>query len=103
MPSVLVTGAGRGIGRAIAVEVAGKNWDVHAGVRRAEDGDALRHESERIAPVLLDVTDAAQVAGLPEAVGGRLDAVVNHAGLVVAGPLESVPADELRRQFDVNV
>ena len=54
-------------------------------------------------PVVLDVTDAAQVAALPDTLGERLDAVVNNAGIVVSGPLEAVGVDDLRRQLDVNV
>src|SRR5882757_11227851 len=45
MPSVLVTGAGRGIGRSIAEHLAGRDWDVIAGVRSESDAaDALRME-----------------------------------------------------------
>jgi NAD(P)-dependent dehydrogenase (short-subunit alcohol dehydrogenase family) len=62
----------------------------------------------------LDVTDAAQVAAARERVDqeaarpgassrGGLDALVNNAGIAVAGPLELVSAEDLRRQFDVNV
>jgi NAD(P)-dependent dehydrogenase (short-subunit alcohol dehydrogenase family) len=101
MPKVLVTGAGRGIGRAVVTHLAGSGWDVLAGVRSDADGDALR--GDRITPVLLDVTDAEQIAALPEAVGGRLDAVVNNAGVVVAGPVEALDPAELRRQLDINV
>lgn len=42
--------------------------------------------------MLLDITDAAQVAQLPSAVGQRLDAVVNNAGVVVSGPVEGLPS-----------
>jgi NAD(P)-dependent dehydrogenase (short-subunit alcohol dehydrogenase family) len=75
-----------------------------AGVRRAEEGAALREEAPgRIASVVLDVTDAGQVAALDEALPPRLDAVVNNAGIVVGGPIEAVPLDGLRRQLEVNV
>jgi NAD(P)-dependent dehydrogenase (short-subunit alcohol dehydrogenase family) len=103
MPSVLVTGASRGIGRATALRLAAAGWDVVAGVRRQEDADALRAADGRLASVLLDVADAGQVAALPDALPQRLDAVVNNAGIVVGGPVEGVPVDELRRQLDVNV
>jgi NAD(P)-dependent dehydrogenase (short-subunit alcohol dehydrogenase family) len=104
MPSVLVTGASRGIGRATALRLASSGWDVVAGVRRREDGEALSTVGDgRIAPVLLDVTDADQVAALPDALPGRLDAVVNNAGVVVHGPVEGLPVDRLRRQFEVNL
>ena len=105
MPSVLITGAGRGIGRVTALRLANAGWDVRAGVRRLEDGEALARESAagQITPIELDLLDAQQVAALPEAVGGRLDALVNNAGTVVSGPVEAVPLDELRTQLEVNV
>ncbi len=96
MPSVLVTGAGRGIGAAIATRLAGSGWDVYAGVR----GGAAPAGTTA---VTLDITDADQVAALDEALPGRLDAVVNNAGIVVGGPIEGVPVGELRRQLEVNV
>src|SRR4051794_31171206 len=107
MPSVLVTGAARGIGRATVLRLAGAGWDVVAGVRRTADGEALTaaagRAAGRIGPMQLDVTDAAHVAALDRVLPQRLDAVVNNAGIVVSGPIEAVPPEELRRQLDVNV
>src|SRR5436190_5609748 len=104
MPSVLVTGAARGIGRATALRLAAAGWDVVAGVRREEDGEDLRAAGDgRIAPVRLDVTSADDVAALAGALPERLDAIVNNAGIVVSGPMEALPLDELRRQLEVNV
>jgi NAD(P)-dependent dehydrogenase (short-subunit alcohol dehydrogenase family) len=103
MPSVLVTGAARGIGRATALRLAGAGWDVLAGVRNPADGDALRAASDRVTPVTLDVTDADHLAALDDAMPDRLDAVVNNAGIVVSGPVEAVALDEVRRQLEVNV
>ncbi|MEA2459535.1 MAG: hypothetical protein QOC95_2507, partial [Thermoleophilaceae bacterium] len=104
MPSVLVTGAARGIGRATALRLAAAGWDVVAGVRRDEDGQALSAAGEgRIVSVPLDITDADQLASLSDALPGSLDAVVNNAGIVVGGPIEGVPLDDLRHQLEVNV
>jgi NAD(P)-dependent dehydrogenase (short-subunit alcohol dehydrogenase family) len=104
MPRVLVTGASRGIGRATSLRLAAAGWDVIAGVRREADGDELlRADPGRIKTVALDVTDAEQVAALDDALPAELDAVVNNAGVVVGGPVEAVPASELRRQLEVNV
>jgi NAD(P)-dependent dehydrogenase (short-subunit alcohol dehydrogenase family) len=106
VPSVLVTGAARGIGRATALRLAGAGWDVFAGVRRAEDGEALAADGSaggRVTPVTLDITDAEQVAALADTLPQRLDAVVNNAGIVVGGPVEGVPLDDLRRQLEVNL
>jgi NAD(P)-dependent dehydrogenase (short-subunit alcohol dehydrogenase family) len=104
MPSVLVTGAARGIGRATALRLANAGWDVVAGVRHDEDGQALVAAGEgRIVPVSLDITDADHLAALPDALPARLDALVNNAGIVVGGPVEGVPLDDLRHQLEVNV
>ena len=85
--TVLITGAARGIGRATALHLAAGGWTVLAGVRREQDGEALREAGVR--PLVLDVTDAAQVAALETALPERLDAVVNNAGIVVSGPVEA--------------
>src|SRR5271166_1038313 len=104
MPSVLVTGASRGIGRATALRLAARGWSVVAGVRRSEDGEALSAaQPGRIATVQLDVTDEQQIAALDGALPAHLDALVNNAGVVVGSPIEAVPLSELRRQLEVNV
>ena len=45
MPSVLISGASRGIGRATALRLTRAGWDVYATVRRSEDGEELRAEA----------------------------------------------------------
>jgi NAD(P)-dependent dehydrogenase (short-subunit alcohol dehydrogenase family) len=104
MPSALVTGTGRGIGRAIALRLASTGWDVYAGVSQLESGEALiKTHPEKVKLVQLDVTDEDQVNALDGALPATLDAVVNNAGVVVTGPVEAVPLAELRRQLEVNV
>ena len=106
MPLALITGASTGIGRATALALAGAGWNVLAGIRDAEAGERLRQAASGpggVEPIVLDVTDAAQVAAAATRVGERLDGLVNNAGIAVGGPLELVPIDELRRQFEVNV
>jgi NAD(P)-dependent dehydrogenase (short-subunit alcohol dehydrogenase family) len=60
-----------------------------------------------VTPVLLDITDEESIerarAAVSEATGGRLGALINNAGIAVGGPLETVPADDLRRILEVNV
>jgi len=107
MPTVLLTGASTGIGRATALRLAASDWTVLAGVRKTADGEALRTDGgERVIPLQLDVTDSAQIEQAAEQVGelapGGLDALVNNAGSAVGGPLELISMDDLRRQFDVN-
>ncbi|MDT5064104.1 MAG: hypothetical protein QOK02_259 [Mycobacterium sp.] len=104
MPSVLVTGAGRGIGRSIVEHLAARDWDVIAGVRSDTDATAVTAANpRRIKAVILDVTDDAHVAELADALPERLDAIVNNAGIVVSGPIEAVASDDWRKQLDVNV
>jgi NAD(P)-dependent dehydrogenase (short-subunit alcohol dehydrogenase family) len=90
--TALVTGASSGIGRACAVRLSRNGWRVFAGVRREGDAPAGTEE------LLLDVTDPPASLAVD-----RLDGLVNNAGIAVAGPLEFLDADELRRQLEVNV
>ncbi len=107
--SALVTGASTGIGRATAVELAANGWRVFAGVRREEDADSLRAGTPgRIEPLLLDVTDQAQIAAaarlITEEVGAAgLDGLVNNAGIVLGGPIETLTMEDLRGLLEVNV
>ncbi len=107
MRSVLITGASTGIGRATALRLDAAGWRVFAGVRREEDAAALRSAgSERLVPLIVDVTAADQVAAAAERVGaepGGLDGLVNNAGIAIPGPLETLPLDDFRRQVEVNL
>jgi len=111
----LITGASTGIGQATALRLVRSGWTVLAGVRDAAAGERLVQEAgpERMQPIELDVTDEGQIAAASARVAeltgdggpgpGRLDALVNNAGIGFGGPLELVPMDDLRMQFDVNV
>jgi NAD(P)-dependent dehydrogenase (short-subunit alcohol dehydrogenase family) len=101
---IFITGAATGIGAATTRRLAEAGYRVFAGVHR-EAGSLASIPG--VQPVAIDVTDpsavenAAQVVA--EATGGDgLRAVINNAGVIVQGPLELVPAGELRRQFEVN-
>ncbi len=107
--AVVVTGASTGIGEACARRLDAEGFQVFAGVRRDADAESLRRgASPRLAPVRLDVTDAGSVAAaaktVAETVGAAgLAGLVNNAGVVVAGPLECLPLEAIRRQLEVNV
>jgi NAD(P)-dependent dehydrogenase (short-subunit alcohol dehydrogenase family) len=104
MPSVLVTGAARGIGRSITEHLASRGWDVVAGVRTDADASAITAVNpRRISAVTLDVTNDAHVAELADSLPARLDGIVNNAGIVVAGAMESVDTAAWRKQLEVNV
>jgi NAD(P)-dependent dehydrogenase (short-subunit alcohol dehydrogenase family) len=107
--AVVVTGASSGIGEACALRLDGLGFRVFAGVRRQQDGDALRRKaSERFATVMLDVTEPLSAQSASDSVAAAtgcvgLAGLVNNAGTAVAAPLEFLPLGELRRQLEVNV
>jgi NAD(P)-dependent dehydrogenase (short-subunit alcohol dehydrogenase family) len=108
--AVVVTGCSTGIGRGIALRLCQDGYRVFAGVRKREDAETLCAEAgERLSPLLLDVTDADAIARaveeVREAIGadGELAGLVNNAGIAVYGPLELLPIDTLRQQYEVNV
>jgi NAD(P)-dependent dehydrogenase (short-subunit alcohol dehydrogenase family) len=104
MPSVLVTGASRGIGRSVVEHLAASGWDVIAGVRSRQDADAVTAlNPQRISSVILDVTSADDIAKLKTSLPQRLDAVVNNAGIGVGGAMETVDSDDWRKQLEINV
>ena len=80
---------------------------VYAGVRNQADAHELRGlGSGRITPVFLDVTNQAEVDAVAAQITedrGRLDGLVNNAGIVKGGPFEYLPLAAWREQFDVNV
>lgn len=105
--AVLISGASTGVGYATAIRLARAGFIVFAGVRR--EGDAyplVREAGPDIVPVMLDVTDAGSISCACETVAARDDAkllgLVNNAGTALAGPLELLPLDQMRRQFEVN-
>jgi len=99
----LVTGAGRGLGRAIALELCARGFEVHATARRLETVEAVRREAPpgagRIRSVRLDVTDPDSIQ-IPDG----LRVLVNNAGLEPAYlPVEHAPREAWRAIFETNV
>ncbi|MDB5070084.1 MAG: Retinol dehydrogenase, partial [Candidatus Eremiobacteraeota bacterium] len=104
--AVVVTGASSGIGAGAALLLAREGFLAFAGVRN--DADAARAATlhEHVRPLRLDVTDRDSIEEAARHVaesGHVLRGVVANAGVAVAGPLEFLPVDELRRQFEINV
>lgn len=122
MPVAIITGASRGLGRALAAELAGRGWDL---VLDGRDGDVLRsaaREVERAAPeggagrarvraLPGDVTSAEHRAELVAAAleyggGAGLDLLVNNASALGAEPLvplAELPVEGMRAALETNV
>jgi NAD(P)-dependent dehydrogenase (short-subunit alcohol dehydrogenase family) len=101
---VLITGCSTGIGRATAIHLASRGWRVFATARNPESVRDL--QSARLETLPLDVTDEpARVRAIDETLhrAGRLDALVNNAGINVGAPLELATPDDIRVQFETNV
>jgi len=102
--AVLVTGCSSGIGRATAARLAAAGYPVYASARRPEMlSDLVGLGCRRIA---LDVTDEESVRAAVEVVkaeAGAVGVLVNNAGYSQSGPVEAVPIDAVRRQFETNV
>eukprot|EP00741_Cyanophora_paradoxa_P014379 tig00000190_g13870.t1 len=106
--TVVVTGCSSGIGEATALALDAAGFEVLAGVRKQADADRLAARgSPRLRPIILDVTNEQHVRELPAKVaavskGGRVGVVCN-AGITLLGPWETIPTEEIRQVFEVNV
>jgi NAD(P)-dependent dehydrogenase (short-subunit alcohol dehydrogenase family) len=108
--TALVTGASRGIGRAVALALAGAGADVALGLRDPERAASVVADVEalgrRALPVRMDVRDLGEIEAAVDRVVeafGRLDILVNNAGLGPANPAEDVTEADFDLTFDVNV
>ena len=102
--AVLITGCSTGIGRATAERLARRELTVYATARRLESVADL--EAAGCRTLALDVSDEESMraaVGAVEEAEGAVGALVNNAGYSQSGALESVPIDDVRRQFETNV
>ena len=107
---VLVTGASSGIGVGIAHELARAGATLVLGARRTDRlntvAEAIRAAGGKVMTRKLDVTDCADVAAFAEAARlefGRIDVIVNNAGVMPLSPMASLKVDEWNRMIDVNI
>jgi len=104
---ILITGASSGIGEATVRELAASGAKLFIGARR---GDRLQALAEELGPNIawreLDVTDAANFAAFADAAEakfGRIDVLINNAGVMPLSPLAALKTDEWKRMIDVNI
>jgi len=104
-PVAVVTGCSKGtIGFALCEAFAAQGCTVYATARRPESMEGFQHEN--IHTLKLDVTDEAEVQSVVKTIldkEGKIDIVVNNAGVACAGPLSDVPADVVAATFSINV
>ena len=101
---VLITGASAGMGREAAILLAKGGHRVYAGARRVDRMADLADHG--VTPVELDVTnsdDNRRVVNQIVEATGRIDVLINNAGFGLYGPVEEIPLDDARYQFEVNL
>ena len=108
MKHIFITGASSGIGLAIVKELRNKDYILHALVRKESDKELLLNLDKNIFVYMSDITDYdtlnSQIDLLKKNLKNHsLYALINNAGIAVAGPLELLDFSELKRQFEVNV
>src|SRR5882757_5693764 len=107
--SVAITGAGGGLGREIALGLAAKGYAVFGTAMSEAEVQELKDASDgRVRLSICDMTREAAVQfwadGVSDALGDTgLDLLINNAGILTPGPIEVLPLDAIRREFDVNV
>ena len=107
--SVAITGAGGGLGRDLALQLAAKGYMVFGtAFATAEAQDLKEASGGRVSLMVCDITKPEAVkawaGGVSDALGDAgLDLLINNAGILTPGPIEVLPLDAIRREFDVNV
>lgn len=109
MKNAVITGASTGIGYTVAQALLKRGYRVFGSVRKEADAVRLQRElGAQFVPLQFDVTDEAAIRRaadqVAQTVGNEgLQALINNAGIAVAGPLMHLPLNELQWQLEVNV
>lgn len=106
MKVALVTGASRGIGKAISFKLLNNGYKVYGISREEEDLTSIAHQYEYFRPILGDITDEVFVFNVIKQIKrdeGQLDCLVNNAGIEKNEMLGFVKLENLRNMLEVNV
>lgn len=98
---VLITGGSSGIGKSIGEFLTSKGYDVFGTSRNPE-----RYSDSKFKLIALDVADTISIAKAVQTVvetSGRLDVLINNAGAGITGPIEEIPDEEIKRNFETNL
>jgi short-subunit dehydrogenase len=101
---IMVTGASSGMGKDFALELVKKGHLVYGLARRVKKMEDIVQAGGKA--IAMDITDESQVQHAVDQVmheQGNVDVLINNAGFAVYGPVEEVPIDQARRQFEVNI
>lgn len=101
---IVITGATSGIGRALTEKLA-KDDTVFAGYRNPDYEFELKQISPNVIPFFIDMEDSSIVDGAAlhiKKLTNSVDILINAAGCVMAGAMENMPVEKLRKQFEVN-
>lgn len=103
--NILITGISTGIGRATAIYLANKGFNVWGTVRNEKDFNEIASlQIETLHPTILDVTSVKDITKLKNKIGEKpLLGLINNAGIAITGPLKYLQMEKLKKQFDVNV
>ncbi len=121
--AIVITGCSSGFGRCTALELAERGWRVFATVRKDADRESLLAEAarrncrENLTLLLCDITCNDEIISLAQEVEAllrsasgesensepRLEALLNNAGSAYGGPVELMPMEHIRAQFELNV
>ena len=98
MTKVLITGTSRGLGRALANELKERKYNVIASARNLDDIKELNVYKK----ISLDVTDENAIKKA-KVECGDIDILINNAAYTVGGPIEKIPIEEIRKEYETNV
>ena len=98
---VLITGGSSGIGKSVGEFLTNKNYTVYGTSRFPEN-----HTNSKFPMIKLDVTNTESISECVSELiskAGQIDVLINNAGVGITGPLEEIPMEEMKRNFETNL